>query len=183
LALLLPAAASAAPAYKKLVPVAAGGAFTADGQKTADGQPLRWGQTLATGNTAADVRIPGVASFRMTPKTVVRLGWTRAGGVQLFLQKGGVLSVVRKGRKYAVRTPVAAAAVRGTVFHVQVESQEKTYSCLCEGQYELTVGRGRKRNVKSKGHTASFLTLEADEGAGLLHHTDEDIAALKELSK
>lgn len=179
--LLLAAVSHADTNYKKIVPVVAGGTLKADGQPAAE--QLRWGQTLATGSEPADVRIPGVAAFRMGPKSVLRMGWTRAGGVQLFLEKGGVLSAVRKRQKFTVRTSVAAATVRGTVFHTQIESPEQTYSCLCEGRYELTVGRARKREVKAEGHTAALVSIPEDGDAGLRHHTDDDVEALKELLK
>jgi hypothetical protein len=169
-------------AARALRGVAASEGLVVDGRKAAAGEAVPFGKTLSSGDAPADVRLPGVAAFRLAPRTVLRLLRDNAGGVRLALERGGVLSVVRKGSRYAVRTPVAAAAVRGTVFDVQVESPTKTYSCLCEGHYKLTT-KETTRDVVSQGHTAYRVTDQAGEKAGLEHHTDEDIAALKALLK
>lgn len=182
-AVFLLAAFPAHAARKPKPPQVAAGEMTVDGAPAEAGQKIRWGQTIATGGAPADVRLPGFAAFRMSPKTVLRLALSKTGGVRVLLEKGGVLSAVKKGAQYQVRTPLAVAAVRGTVFQVQMEKDEKTYSCLCEGKYSLTVGKKPPREVSSKGHTASLLSKEDEREAGLLHHDDADVAAVKALLK
>lgn len=174
---------TAAAQAKEAQPQAVRGTLTADGTAVAEGQTLRWGQTLATRSDPAIVKLPGIAAFRMGPRTSLRLVRTKTGGVRVFLDGGGLLSAVKKGNQYEVRTAVAAAAVRGTVFHMQVVSEEKTYACLCEGRYDLTAGRAPAREISSKEHTASYASAGALDQAAMLYHDDDEIADLKELLK
>ncbi len=182
LSLLLMAAVAQAKSSAKDLPLALG-ALTADDKPVAAGQTLRWGQTLSTGEAPADVRLPGIAAFRLRPASRLRLARDKNGAVRLILEKGGLLSVVRKGSRYSVRTPQAVAAVRGTVFYMQMEPGDKLYTCLCRGRYTLT-SADKVRDIQSKGHKGLEVAKgEKDAEAGLLYHTDEEIAELQDALK
>lgn len=83
-----------------------------------------------------------------------------------------------KGRKFAVRTQHAVAAVRGTEFYVEA-GKDETYVCACEGR--LAVGKtplsaAKKARHKSKSFRDGKVVL-AD--AGMRGHSDEEFPSLR----
>jgi hypothetical protein len=175
---LLPGLARAVPAALEVV--SSSGPLRASASVIEPGGRVHLGDRIVSDGGAV-IRIPGKAAFRLKPGSVLTVTrWKK--GFLLRLDRGGILSAVRKGTPYAVRTPTAVAAVRGTVFHVQVESPEKTYSCLCRGRYIVTTKAG-DREVKADDHKAAVYTDKADQPAGLLYHSDEEIPPLEDLLK
>lgn len=181
LAVLLCAAAlpaSAAPASIRVVELT--GTLKSGDRTVAKGEVVDGTATvtLADGGTAllalpqGLIRLTGPASFT-------------ADRDSFSLTSGYALSVLRKlKRRWSFKTPAAVAAVRGTVFYVEVQPKN-TYLCLCEGALTVTEPGAARRahRFATKDHNAwSF-----DADAGLLAHAakpardheDAEIEALK----
>ncbi|GAB6089999.1 FecR family protein [Spirochaeta dissipatitropha] len=107
----------------------------------------------------------------------------------LDIQRGSVAAVfeglqtigVGPARSLNVRTPVAVAGVRGTVFYIKVESQDSTYVCTCHGELVFEDG---KYTVRSARHNANRFFREDDrvrfEEAEELYHDSASLDAVAE---
>lgn len=107
----------------------------------------------------------------------------------LDIQRGSVAAVfeglqtigVGPTRSLNVRTPVAVAGVRGTVFYIKVESQDSTYVCTCHGELVFEDG---KYTVRSARHSANRFFRDDDsvrfETAEELYHDSASLDAVAE---
>ncbi|MFA6448674.1 MAG: FecR family protein [bacterium] len=172
-----------------------------NGAKAKEGAKVAIGDTLTTGkNSKAWIILENSAIFMLRPLSSVKLakatdenGNELAKSAALGLTSGGTLSYVHKAEKgtypFSVRTPTATAGVRGTTFFVKVMDDQTSYVCDCFGNVEITSAANPKviKNIEAVKHTAYFIGSEGateDElmkTAGLIDHTDEDIAEMKKI--
>ena len=108
------------------------------------------------------------------PKTID----LRSGSLALVLKKLDTLSGA--GPKFKVRTPSAAAGVRGTSFFLKVEDPETTYVCCCNGRLSVEdPDRRERRDIEASHHKAFTFTVKGGETivkeAGMLYHDDETV--------
>lgn len=182
-ALLLAPAAHAAPAPPARVLSVSSGALTVGGRAVSVGAELPAGAELRLGGGEAVLELPEAG--RVLLKGPARL---TLGAERLSLTEGGLLSVLDrlKGR-FAVATPAAVAAVRGTVFYIEARGPDSTYLCLCHGKLTVRGGKGvRYRYTFSAAHHTAFLfsrggRREKRAKAPMEHHTDAEIALLTSL--
>ncbi|CAD7840254.1 hypothetical protein S1OALGB6SA_1941 [Olavius algarvensis spirochete endosymbiont] len=106
----------------------------------------------------------------------------------------GALSVIQSkarflsgNKAWLVQTPNVAAAVRGTLYYVKVESPDSVYFCLCNGKIHLEgADEGENLDYEATHHKAVRYTrnpegkVELSEAA-MLYHTDEDIESLADV--
>jgi len=103
----------------------------------------------------------------------------------------GALAVVQSkarflsGRKaWLVETPNVAAAVRGTIYYVNVESPDSVYFCLCNGKIHLEGADGGEKLSYEAAHHEAVRYIRNSEGgvelteAPMIYHSDEDMEAL-----
>lgn len=80
------------------------------------------------------------------PLSRVRIARPPAGGARIRVdhKQGFVWAKVEKlsasDNRFEVHTPTAVAGVRGTAFSSVVESPEKSWFCVCEGQVQVSAG-------------------------------------------
>lgn len=170
--------ASAAPASIRVVELT--GTLKSGDRTVAKGDVVDGAATvtLADGGTAllalpqGLIRLTGPASFT-------------ADRDSFSLTSGYALSGLRKlKRRWSFKTPAAVAAVRGTVFYVEVQPKN-TYLCLCEGA--LTVNAAGPAHEAFKFATKTHQAYSFDADAGRLgstlkpahEHEDAEIEALK----
>ncbi|MBI5595727.1 MAG: FecR domain-containing protein [Elusimicrobia bacterium] len=182
---VLPAEAGKKPAAPAKTEVrvlsVSGGVLTSGGKPAAAGTVVADGAELRLDAGHAVLDFGGEGKVQLDGPAVLAVG-----GRRLTLSGGGLLSVLPrlKGR-YAVATPVAVAAVRGTEFYIAVRKDGGTYLCLCEGAVEVTGGKGVKysQRFEAKHHLPAVFahegkTLKRSE-APMLEHQDADIEALR----
>jgi hypothetical protein len=158
------------------------GELLAGGRPARPGDRLRPGLTLSTPDgSTADLRLASRAVFRLKPgaEAVVRRD---GAGFRIDLRRGGLLSVVKTGTPYAVSTPVAVAAVRGTVFYVEASSPEAAYACICRGRFHLEAP-GLSQDEEAPHHKGFSLSAAGGQTraapGGMLNHTDDEIDRLE----
>lgn len=173
--------ASADPKAEVRVVSVAGGTLKSGGKPVSAGALVAQGSELRLDAGRAVLDFGGEGRVQLNGPAALTVGARR-----LTLSEGGLLSVMSrlKGR-YAVATPAAVAAVRGTEFYIEARKDGATYLCLCEGAVEVTGGRGAKysQSFESKHHLSAVFTrdgrtLKRSE-APMLSHQDADIEALK----
>lgn len=164
-----------------------------EGEVTLDGRPAEIGAAVAPGSLLAtgagaycEVRFADRNLLRLEPGTRVSVdpqaGVTlRQGALALVLYR--LRAMLPRGRRFTVRTPVAVAGVRGTVFYVKVESPESTYLCGCNGSLHFQgIEGGRVRKVRAAHHQAFRFRRTpggiTSEEAGMLYHDDQGVDAL-----
>lgn len=137
---------------------------------------------LSTGTQVIDV--PGGKAKVTAPADLVV---TKTG---IDMKFGKILLALNKlkGRRFAVRTPSAVAAVRGTEFYVDAE-KASTYICVCEGKIEALPDQTKKKGldlVSPHEHRHNAWTLRRAPDGGFLSekapmrgHTDEELASLR----
>lgn len=184
LMLMIAVPASAAKKPVTLIQELSGGTLQADGKYLVKGDKLpsgktatlQRGATLVLDSGRAKLLIKGPAVFSTTQDDVD-------------LQTGGVLAHVEQGRRYSVRTPAAALAVRGTTFFAETRGSYETYLCLCDGILEVTSDKlGYRTAVTSQHeHTPRLFKMSGASGeqkkAEMSGHTDAEIEALGRPSK
>jgi hypothetical protein len=106
------------------------------------------------------------------------------------LQKGAIAMVLRNlapasedELRFSIRTSTAVAGVRGTCFFMEVEDENNTYICACNGSIHLEGDAGQfTRNLASSHHQEVRVTRSASgmsvNTAPLLYHTDGDVEAI-----
>lgn len=154
------------------------GAVEMDGAPVQAGAVLRPGQKLTTGEGGlADVRLGSRAVFRLAPASQA-VALKEDGGLRVRLERGGLLSLVKTGNRYAVQTPVATASVLGTVFYTQMEGPDRTYLCLCRGRLHIDAGTA-SQDVQTRDHQAAYLTRAGQQTsaspAPMLNHFEKDL--------
>jgi len=103
----------------------------------------------------------------------------------------GALAVIQSkarflsGKKaWLVQTPNVAAAVRGTLYYIKVESPDSVYFCLCNGKIHLEGADGGESLDYETAHHKAVRYVRSPEGrveiteAPMIYHTDEDMEAL-----
>lgn len=96
---------------------------------------LRWadGSRVKVGaNAALTLQRSRADKVRKTEQTRLRVNW---GQVWLRVKR-----VIRAGSKFEVETPAVVAAVRGTIFSVDVAPQGATTVSVLDGRVEITAG-------------------------------------------
>ena len=159
------------------------GNLTADGKPVSVGSTLREGQKLVSGkNSQAEIRFGDNAIFRIAGESEAVLA-RKKDAVEVRLKRGWLLSLVRPGHRYSVRTPVAVAAVRGTVFFVKVDSSDQAYVCICKGKLEVAHD-GPSESMESQHHSARSIAKSGGKTdltpAPMQDHSDEDVRSLEE---
>ncbi|MBI4423185.1 MAG: FecR domain-containing protein [Elusimicrobia bacterium] len=97
---------------------------------------LRPGDTVRTAGSASAVVVLGDRSeLALGPRAELSLEADRPQLVSLFLALGKLVATVtpRRGRDFRVRTTVAVASVRGTVFAVEAKSAAETVTEVRDG--------------------------------------------------
>jgi ferric-dicitrate binding protein FerR (iron transport regulator) len=160
------------------------GTLQADGRDVRAGGRIRPGQRLATGEGGqADIRLASRAVLRLKAHSEAVIEREQKGFL-VRLAKGGLLSQVKTGTPFSVQTPLAAAAVRGTVFYIQTDAPNHTYACICSGRFHLEAA-GFSEDREAEHHQALVLTardgkVRTAPGA-LIGHSDDDVQALQAL--
>jgi hypothetical protein len=188
LALALTAALGLAEGAREQAPASARGLISyLEGEVMLDGSPAETGTEVAsrasilTGPASyCEVVFSRKNIFRIEQNSLVVVDVEQARG-SIDVQRGSLAAVFQKlaflGRKDAVtvRTPVAVAGIRGTVFYVRVEDPDRTYICTCNGQLRLNdAGGGKPLFVSSSSHKAYRFLRDAQttqvQSAPLLYH-------------
>lgn len=170
-----PAAASAAGRV-----VSATGALTSGGVALAPGDELPSTEVrLASGTATLAIdggRFLVTGPARFTPRRA-----------QFRLDLGGLLTVLgrRAGRRFAVRTPTAVAAVRGTDFYVSVGTKQEVDVCICRGALRVTAKNMEPLPMAAQDHlNYRFWTAKSEtarEKSPMIGHTDAELDALRAL--
>jgi hypothetical protein len=158
------------------------------GEVTVDGRRLAAGDAVPAG-AAVETAAGAWVNLRLDRRAVVRLKDAAGtapgarlvlsglkGPVSLRLERGALFSHVRTGTAFRVATPLAVAAVRGTVFYMQAEP-ERTYLCLCRGKIHVE-GPAGARDLATEHHAALWAGPSSLEEAPMLGHTDDEAALL-----
>lgn len=103
----------------------------------------------------------------------------------------GALAVIQSKARFLstrqtwlVQTPNVAAAVRGTLYYIKVESTDSVYFCLCNGKIHLEGADGGESLDYEAKHHKAVRYIRNPEGrvelteAPMLYHTDEDMETL-----
>ncbi len=88
----------------------------------------------------AIVSLPDGSRFKMKPETELTVE-SGAEGVVLKLERGGVLSQVRKqigAKRFVIRTKSVVMGVRGTEFFASSSKKGDVWMCVHEGAVEIT---------------------------------------------
>lgn len=161
--------------------------------------PISAGDSVRTGkNSTAWVLIQGTAITMIKHLSNVIIsgpldknGAPAGRGAALTIHSGAALNYIHANKKspypYSIKTAAVVAGVRGTTFFVEIFDETRTYVCDCFGNLELTSAAAPKvvKKLTTEHHTALLIGQEgSDEDelmkpAGLLHHTDEEIADMK----
>lgn len=107
------------------------------------------------------------------------------------LDKGWMSGITKrkftKSGQYYIKTPTAAAAVRGTSYCLKVENPKSTYFCTCNGSiHQHGIGDKEHGETVTAAHHAGRRFVKQDDGsiktekAGLEYHSDADIEELAE---
>ncbi len=158
------------------------GDLTINGKSAKKGSIVKEGQTLLTGaKTTVDVVMESGIRFRLYDNSnLVIPAESRKNPFQLLA--GRLLSIVTKGRAYAVSGSTAVAGVRGTTFFVQSDSGKRTYICACKGKLHLETPQGAdKGELIGVHHTAIAFDDKDTTDEPMVGHTDGDIAQLEAL--
>lgn len=164
------------------------GDVTVDGKEAQIGQTIRRGATIQTGPASVcEITWGNENIVQIQEKTLAILDvGSFTPGIRL--ESGSVAAVMnrvdavsRRGT-FRVKTPSAAAGVRGTVFFVKVEDRSNTYVCACYGAVGVTPPLGAQTELAANRHIARRFTraglASRSVPAGLLYHDDRSIDAL-----
>ncbi len=166
-----------------------------DGSVSVNGKPATIGQTVASTDTVktgdasvAEITFSGRNIIQIEANTLTTLDLSGADrGANL---KSGALALVLKqlgpiGAKpgFRVTTQNAVGGVRGTAFYVKVESPDRTYFCLCNGELSLADSGGGNASTVTAAHHKAIRFIRngasiAAEPAPMLYHTDAQMQAL-----
>lgn len=144
-----------------------------NGAPLAIGAKLRAGDQLELdpGSTAA-ARFLFRAAIKLTDAKVVVQ--SAGKGLGFDLRSGSLMSSVRPGGKFRVKTPLAAASVRGTEFFVNAGA-DGSYICACRGRIVLESGTANGE-LASENHSAVGVKAASQvEPDTLRLHSDEDV--------
>lgn len=145
-----------------------------------NGAPLTIGAKLRAGDQL-ELDPGSTAAARFLFRAAVKLTDARvtvqsAGtALEFDLRSGSLMSSVRHGGKFRVKTPLAAASVRGTEFFVYTGA-DGSYICACRGRIAVESGAA-SGELASEAHSAMILKAAAQiEPDTLRLHSDDDVA-------
>jgi len=128
------------------------------------GEPMIEGIRIRTGEDGIlEVTFEDGSSFYMNPGTCIQVLKTRKSGMagvigDLFLEGGRIITRIKKATgsepRFKVRTPSAAAAVRGTEFRVSHDLRDSTRVEVLTG---TVTARGRQRKVELEEGTGTVI--------------------------
>jgi len=166
------------------------GNVTLNGSAASVGDEVKAGATIQTDpdavceivfNTRNVLHMMGGTVLTFDPKVLSRGATLRKGAVGMVLRNlapspGGEL-------RFSIKTPTTVAGVRGTCFLVNVEDEDHTYICCCNGSIHLEGSNGAfSQNIVSSHHreirVARSGTGVSATAAPLLYHSDQDVEAL-----
>jgi hypothetical protein len=125
------------------------------------GGPVVSGDAVRTGpGSRAEVKMDEGHRVALREKTSLRVESAKKGASLFFLEAGKLKATVNKlrgGSRFEVKTPLAVAAVRGTVFEMSVADDQTSRLDVLEGRvsYRELVGAGREVLVP-QGQTQVF---------------------------
>lgn len=156
------------------------GNLTLNGKPAAQGAAVHEGDALqTTAGSTADVVMKSGVRFRLYGNTSLQIP-AESFQNPLKLLYGSLLSIVNKGRKFAVAGRTAVAGVRGTTFFVESAPDRRTYVCICKGKLHLTGADGSdKGDVASQHHAAFAVDDHSKSDEPMIDHTDAEIAELQ----
>ena len=168
-----------------------------EGDVTMNGSPASVGDDVLPGATLRTA--PGaVCQVVFNRKNIVHM----AGGTVLTfdpkvlsqgatLQKGAIAMVLRNlagttnpgELRFRIKTSNAVAGVRGTCFFVNVEDDNNTFICCCNGVLHLEDAGGDTLQNLAGSHHQEVRVTRTDKGvsaapAPMLYHTDADVEAI-----
>lgn len=122
-----------------------------NGQSAKIGQHLKNGDVIETGaESYLEAKFATQSAFRIREDSKVTVNVDK--NVSLSVEKGKVLNILEKRSQYLVRTPSAVAAVRGTIFFVNVVNDNKTYFCACNGTVAIEDDNHKELTELSSPH-------------------------------
>ncbi len=160
------------------------GAVLINGAPSKANAALHIGDTLTTGPAAqVEIHFGEQGLARLGENAELKLVQNRRI-YALELNQGSLLSVLKSGTDYRVKSLSTVASVRGTIFFMRTyPDRHSTYVCACKGTLFMTIS-GVDRELVANNHKA--LIIEESEfeihlvDAALFHHTD---AQIKDLEK
>jgi len=109
---------------------------------------------------------------------------------QVSVDRGAVAAVFDKLQELgndgqlAVRTPTAVGGVRGTVFYVRVEDEDRTFFCVCNGSVHLDSADQDQAQLVSAPHHSGLRFIRGADGSifteipEMAYHTDDEMESL-----
>jgi hypothetical protein len=166
------------------------GDVTMNGSPAAIGDDVAAGAVITTGkdsvcqvvfNTKNIVHLESATTLRFDGKVLSRGATLQKGAIAMVLRNlapssGGEL-------RFTIKTTTAVAGVRGTCFFVDVEDENNTYICACNGAIRLEGDGGQfTQNLASSHHREVRVTRSATgisvNAAPMQYHTDGDVEAV-----
>jgi hypothetical protein len=148
------------------------------------GQEIPLGASVQTGeDSLCIILFAGKNIFRIQEQSIAIIEIDESMG-SIDLKQGGLAAVFSKlqtlsssGGTFRIQTPTAVAGVRGTAFYVQVEDENNTYICTCNGRLGIQdVEQSNSRSVRSDYHAAYRFSRNGEgirlSSASLLYHSD-----------
>jgi hypothetical protein len=139
-------------------------------------QEIKNGDVVETGaESYLEANFGKQSAFRIREDSRVAINLTDQ--LSLDVQKGKVLNILEKRSSYLVRTPAAVAAVRGTIFFVNVVDDDNSYFCACNGTISIEDFNKHELTRLSSGHhqPAVFNKQNIMNEAGMADHDDLEI--------
>jgi len=151
------------------------GSVTVDNIQATLGQQVNSGSKIVTAKeSVAEVKIGEETGVRIREESEVII-YLSSAGWEVQLVKGAALNIVKKGTKYAMRSPAAVAAVRGTIFYAHAYDDSTTYICTCNGKVDILSENQVLKNVSFAHHEGYNVLQTAKETVCLflLRHIKE----------
>jgi hypothetical protein len=166
------------------------GDVTMNGSPAAIGDDVQPGALITTGkdsvcqvvfNTKNIVHLESGTTLRFDGKALSHGATLQKGAVAMVLRN--LVAVPGDELRFTIRTSTAVAGVRGTCFFIDVEDENNTYICACNGAIHLEGDGGQfTQNLASSHHrevrvsrTATGISVNA---APMAYHTDGDVEAV-----
>ena len=168
------------------------GEAKADRRKLAVGDKVFLGDIVATEkNSVIRIKLAdGSGAFQLGPTSSAKLSLGDKTITTIDLLEGLLLSSLKPSEKpgekirYKVRTKTVAMGVRGTTFFARVDSDKRTFQCICEGRVESNWKNGKESFVSKHHENRHFFDGKSSVPASMdlpTNHTDEEVAELKKL--
>ena len=191
LALVLFASGAAAFAADRASIIYTEGDVTMNGSPASVGDDVLPGATLRTApdavcqvvfNRKNIVHIAGGTILTFDPKVLSQGATLQKGAIAMVLRN--LAGTTNPGElRFRIRTSNAVAGVRGTCFFVNVEDDNNTFICCCNGVLHLkNTGGDTLQNLAGSHHQEVRVTRTGNgvsaAPAPLLYHTDADVEAI-----